>query len=107
MYLIHEFELEVSRCTFGQQSASINASRSMPAPKCGMMIGTRRMLQRDAVQIERVAEAHVERARQAELLADADRQHAAMREHRDLLDGAAAARGRELEHVARRARRAA
>jgi len=40
VYLIHEFELDVSRCTLGQESASINASRSIPAPKCGMMIGT-------------------------------------------------------------------
>ena len=51
------------------------------------------------MQIERVAEAHVERAGQAEFLADADRQHAAVREHRDAFDRAAAPGRGELEDV--------
>jgi hypothetical protein len=36
---------------------------------------------------------------QAELLANADRQHSAVDEHRDRPDGAAAARRRQIEHI--------
>src|SRR5437667_5649515 len=40
VYLIQLLELEVSNRTFEHRSATINASRRRPAPKCGTMIGS-------------------------------------------------------------------
>ena len=84
----------MSSSTFGQRSATISASRKRPAPKCGMMIGTSRIGERDRVQIERVAEADVERARQPQLLPHAHRQHAAVDEHGRPRPG-----GGDVEHL--------
>ena len=71
----------MSKCTLGQASASISASRNIPAPKCGMIDRHARVGERHALQVERVAVAHLERAGQAELLARAHRQHPAVDEH--------------------------
>ena len=68
--------------TLGQRSATISASRKQAGAEVRDDDRHLRMAERDRVQIERVAEADVERARQPELLAHADRQHAAVHEHR-------------------------
>ena len=81
--------LEVSRWMFGHWSAAISASRRKPAPKCGMITGTVGNARRDGRERQRIAEPQIERRRQAELLAHADGQHAAVHEHRG-----AARRGR-------------
>ena len=47
-----------------------------------MTTGTDGMARRNGADRERIAQPQIEPARQAELLADADRQHAAVHEHR-------------------------
>ena len=54
-----------------------------------------RVRERDRVEIDRIAESHVERAWQPELPADADRQHAAVHEH-----GGTWPAGGDVEHAA-------
>jgi hypothetical protein len=44
MYFIQAFELDVSRWMFALMSAAIRASRKKPAPKWGMMNGSRGQL---------------------------------------------------------------
>ena len=75
---------------FGHWSAAISASRKNPAPKCGMITGTVGKREATARERERIAEPQIERRRQAELLADADGQHAAVHEHRRAVSAAAA-----------------
>ena len=65
-----------------QVSAAISASRNRPAPKCGMMNGTGGNSSASRRHAERIAEPQIEAARKPQLLPDADRQHAAVDEHR-------------------------
>ena len=70
----------MSSSTLPQMSAIINASRKSPAPKCGMMIGTMGNAAATACRSSGIAVADFEGARQAQLAAHADGEHAAVHE---------------------------